>query len=86
VIESQLRMKRTLLAIGIAVLISMMLMPRVVYYNGVQIWLPFFVDTAWLPANWHVGDIQWTQFILQTVFVAVAAAVIVNLLPHRPRR
>jgi hypothetical protein len=79
-------MKRTLLAVGIAVIVSLMLLPHVVDHNGVQMWLPFFIDTAWLPTDWHVGDIQWTQFILQTIFAGVVAAVIVNLFPHRPKK
>jgi hypothetical protein len=74
-------MKRTLLAIGIPVLVSMMLVPHGAdYYGGgyhIQRWKPFFVD---------VGPhrvVLWTPFILQTIFAAVAAAVIVNLWPRK---
>jgi hypothetical protein len=77
-------MKRTLLAVGIAVLISMMLIPVGDY--RVRMWLPFFYDTAWLPWDTRRWDVLWTPFILQTVFGAVAAAMIVNLLPRRPRK
>lgn len=82
-------MKRTLLAIGIAVLVSLMLVP---YgspdVHSMDMWLPFFISMNWLPESWNVRDdrIMWTPFILQTVFVAVAAAVIVNLFPRRPRK
>ena len=76
-------MKRTLLAVGIAVLASMMLIPR--GDDGIHIWLPFFYDAHWLgnqASNW---EINWDAFILQTVFAAVFLAVLVNLLPRRPR-
>jgi hypothetical protein len=55
-------MRRTLLAIGIAVLASMMLVPR--------------------GASMEVSSIYavaWPAFILQTIFISVGAAVLVNL-------
>jgi hypothetical protein len=80
-------MKRTLLAVGIAVLVSMMAVPNGVYYSGsgyrIQMWLPFFFDTHWLAWNTSGWRILWSPFILQTVFAAVLLAVIVNLEPRR---
>jgi hypothetical protein len=72
-------MNRTLLAISVAVLISLMLAPHTGrgafrfanYAHG-----PFFI----MPSQ-----IDRKQLVLQTVFLAVAAAVIVNLFPRRPR-
>jgi len=63
-------MRRTLLAIGIAVLVSMMLVPR---GAGMEMYerLPFFVSSSYAVA--------WPAFILQTIFVSVGAAVLVNL-------
>jgi hypothetical protein len=63
-------MRRTLLAIGIAVLVSMMLVPR---GAGMEMYerLPFFVSSSYAVA--------WPAFILQTIFVCVGAAVLVNL-------
>jgi hypothetical protein len=86
-------MKRTLLAVGVAVLASLLLVPQytgsrpnrqgIISFGGPweyehQIWRqPFFCLN-------HGWEIQWDLFALQTVFAAVAAAVIVNLIPHRP--
>jgi len=63
-------MRRTLLAIGISVLVSMMLVPR---GAGMEMYerLPFFVSSSYAVA--------WPAFILQTIFVSVGAAVLVNL-------
>jgi len=68
-------MKRTLLAVGIAILVSMMAVPRRLLHssNVVDSWLPLFSD----------GEIMWEMFILQTIFLAVLLAVIVNLFPRR---
>jgi hypothetical protein len=77
-------MKRTLLAVGIAVILSMMLMPRADTY-GVHIWLPFFYDTQWMGYKARNLEIHWSGFILQTVFAAVLFAVLVNLWPRRRR-
>lgn len=85
-------MKRTLIAVGIAVLISMMLMPMehkkfiVTTSEGYGGWMtetimrPFFV-----PTYCDSCYVLWTPFWLQTLFLAVAAAVIVNLFRRRPR-
>jgi hypothetical protein len=63
-------MRRTLLAIGISVLVSMMLVPR---GAGMEMYerSPFFVSSSYAVA--------WPAFILQTIFVSVGAAVLVNL-------
>jgi hypothetical protein len=63
-------MRRTLLAIGISVLLSMMLVPR---GAGMEMYerLPFFISSSYAVA--------WPAFLLQTVFVCVGAAVLVNL-------
>ena len=63
-------MRRTLLAIGIAALASMMLVPR---GPGMEKYdrLPFFVSSSYA--------VVWPAFILQTIFVSVGAAVLVNL-------
>ena len=63
-------MRRTLLAIGIAVLASMMLVPR---GPGMEMYdrFPFFVSSSYA--------VVWPAFILQTIFVSVGAAVLVNL-------
>jgi len=63
-------MRRTLLAIGIAVLVSMMLVPRGAEMEMYER-LPFFVSSSYPDA--------WPAFILQTIFVCVGAAVLVNL-------
>ena len=63
-------MRRTLLAIGFAVLVSMMLVPR---GAGMEMYerLPFFVSSSYAVA--------WPAFTLQTLFVSIGAAVLVNL-------
>jgi hypothetical protein len=63
-------MRRTLLAIGIAVLVSMMLVPRGAEMEMYER-LPFFVSSSY--------PVAWAAFILQTIFVCVGAAVLVNL-------
>jgi hypothetical protein len=75
-------MKRTLLAVGVAVIVSMMLIPRGDNY-GVRMWLPFFYDTDWLPWNTTDWGVHWSAFILQTIFLALLLVVIVNLEPRR---
>jgi len=70
-------MNRTLLAISIAVLISLMFAPHTGrgalrfanYAHG-----PFFI----MP-----GQVDRKQLVLQTIIIAVAAAVIVNLFPRK---
>jgi hypothetical protein len=79
-------MKRTLLAVGVAVLISMMLIPRGDYGGPVRMWLPWFYDTQWLPWNTEDWEILWTEFFLQTVFAAVLFAVLVNLFAAQTKK
>jgi hypothetical protein len=83
-------MKRTLLAVGVAVLISLMFVPhRIVSAQeildsslpaesiwGHHKWLPFYMIGWYNPEFDHV---LWTQFALQTVFLALLAAVLVNI-------
>jgi hypothetical protein len=64
-------MKRTLLAVGVAVLISVMFVP----YNGSYTWHGPFLSTK------HRDPIMWDSFILQTIFLAV----LVNI-PWRRRK
>lgn len=65
-------MKRTLLAVGIAILISTLCVPC----SDMQTdYVLFFVG----------GKMLWGQSVLQMIFLAVAAAVIVNLFPRRHR-
>jgi hypothetical protein len=77
-------MKRTLLAVGIAVLVSMMLAPHG-DKSGVDGWGLFF---SWYYLDYSAAEgWDWTgrskvmidMLILQTVFLAVLAAVLVNL-------
>ena len=92
-IEYLTGMKRTLLAIGIAVLVSMMVAPFFCDNCGTDslailratageswqiIWIPFFAGLNLKFAG--------TAFTLQTMFLAVLFAVIVNLFPRRPRK
>ena len=81
-------MKRTLLAVGIAVLTSMMLIPRglvtVERYGhiregDIQEFLTFFLQSQ------QPYEMMWHTFILQTIFLIILAAVIVNL-PLRRKR
>jgi hypothetical protein len=75
-------MKRTLLAVGIAVLLSLMFVPSNEWgfygWRGPQ---PFWIGLEDMtPFELRV---MWQKLILQTVFAGVAAAVIVNLFPRR---
>jgi hypothetical protein len=72
-------MKRTLLAVGIAALISTLCVPC---YGIATYGVPFFHKYC----GYGIYEILWEKFILQTIFVAVAAAVIVNLFRRKPRR
>ena len=83
-------MKRMLLAVSVAILISMMLVPRghvdILRYGhakdgNIEEFLPFFLQSVW-PTN----EIMWQTFMLQTIFLAILAAVIVNLFPRKPRK
>jgi hypothetical protein len=77
-------MKRTLLAVGIVVLLSMMFAPHSISWYldilgirwGYYYWLyyPLFDKTY---------CVEWKDFYVQTAFVALLVAVLVNLLPRR---
>ena len=82
-------MRRTLLAVGFAVLTSMMLIPRghvdILRYGHAKEgeileFLPFFSQSG-VPQN----EIMWQTFILETLFLVILAAVIVNF-PRRQKR
>ena len=91
VIESQLRMKRTLLAVGIAVLLSLMFVPHG-WTSDHRSWNTRLGSAereyvSYRAPFWDSGfPVLPTELIVQTTFLAVVAAVIVNLFPHRPRR
>ena len=68
-------MKRTLLAVGVAVLASLMYIPE---NHGVHHHVPIIFPN-------HYG-VEWGQLIVQTIFLAVLAAVIVNLFAPRPKK
>jgi hypothetical protein len=79
-------MKRTLLAVGVAVLVSLMFVPinyfggscmLCVSYGG-GVFAPFF--SAW------EYRIAWGHFTRQTLFLSVLGAVLVNLLPRKPKK
>jgi hypothetical protein len=86
-------MKRTLLAIGIAVLASMLFAPhtRIWGFRGFGEWGAFYWKTYpvfvqhtgeyrdWMRDPTRNGDIIWPTFLAQTAFAAVLAAVLVNL-------
>jgi hypothetical protein len=63
-------MRRTLLAVGFAVLVSMMLAPHGGKY-GIRGWGPFFSDDG--------GRVMIDMLALEIVFLAVLFAVVVNL-------
>jgi hypothetical protein len=73
-------MNRTLLAISIAVLISLMFAPHTGrgllrfanYAHG-----PFFITPS---------QVDRKQLVLQTIIIAIAAVVIVNLFPRRTKK
>jgi hypothetical protein len=75
-------MKRTLLAVGIAVILSMMLIPR--HRDWYWLWSPH--NPVQMRAAFFMyldSPVDVTAFILQTVFAAVLFAVVANLLPRR---
>jgi hypothetical protein len=89
--EQSPAMKRTLLAIGFAVLASMLFTPHERGLTYLQAYTPewcprislrwfpiFLVDTYWYGAV-QQNSILWPNFVGQTAFVAVLAAVLVNL-------
>jgi hypothetical protein len=76
-------MKRTLLAVGVAVLVSLMFVPD-------QDWLGckicVVVDRSVFAPFFSVTRIDWGPFTLQTIFLSVLGAVLVNLLPRKPKK
>jgi hypothetical protein len=75
-------MRRTLLAVGIAVLLSMLFTPHEDFssWTGTRYFPIFFVDIV----NYHdINPILWGNLIGQTIFAAVLAAVLVNLRKRR---
>jgi len=80
-------MKRTLLAVGVAVLVSLMLVPQLT-------WDPKKVGITSFPNSWEVDhqvwrqpvfclnpnwETQWNVFALQTAFFVILATVVVNI-------
>ena len=62
-------MKRTLIAVGVAILASMMWIPEYVPYQGRH-------RVSILSLQY---DIEWPPLILQTIFIAVLFALVVNI-------
>ena len=94
-------MRRTLLAIGFAVLVSMLFAPHGDHWRALDS-ATFFVQgirgyVEWTPewyANWHWfpifwierrNSILWSNFVGQTAFVGVLAAMLVNLRRRRAK-
>jgi len=75
-------LKRTLLAIIFAVLLSLMFAP----HSGSGRTLLRFAGYAHGPFFIMPSHVDGRQLVLQTIIIAVAAAVIVNLFPQRPRK
>ena len=79
-------MRRTLLAIGLAVLASMLCAPHnEPWHLDIWIWSGW-VHVLHYPFFSRADKVIWSTFWAQTAFVAVLAAVVVNLLPRRPRK
>jgi hypothetical protein len=76
-------MKRTLLAVGIAILLSTMFAPHKADWE-LDIWGHRWVSCRWLLFD-KTYQVLWRDFYLQTAFVALLAAVLVNLLPRNVR-
>ena len=77
-------MKRTLLAVGVAVLASLMWIPG----YSVDLYNPLFPSHYRVPifALGGAFNIDMKATVLQTIFAAVAAAIVVNLLPRKPKK
>jgi hypothetical protein len=76
-------MRHTLLAVGIAVLVSMLLAPHGGKY-GVKGWGRFFSENGFHVTSsgiWYarVGRVMIDMLILQTIFLGVLFAVIANI-------
>jgi hypothetical protein len=74
-------MKRTLLAVAVGVLASLLYLP----YGGMHHGVAFNPghDRFW---SVPIDLIAVTPLILQTVFLGVAAALVVNLLPRKTKK
>jgi hypothetical protein len=73
-------LKRTLLAIEFAILLSLMLAPhrgRGLFQFGSYVHAPLLIS---------VRDIAVKQLVLQTIFIAVLFALIVNIPWRRPKK
>jgi hypothetical protein len=68
-------MRRTLFAVGIAVLLSLLFVPWGNHLGRVAARYPFWVDAS---GNYYDVPLL-TPFAFQTAFLAVAAAMIVNI-------
>src|SRR5262249_3764587 len=79
-VKQRLPMKRTLLAVGVAVLASMTFAPHSTIC-GWDIWGNEWVSYWWVlfPVCAKTDYVLWLNFYAQTAFVAVLAAVLVNL-------
>jgi hypothetical protein len=86
-------MRRTFLAVGFAVLVSMLLAPHG-GKHGVDGFGPFFCDWSWFglsradywyPTGWfgtrvcNIGRVMIDMLILQTIFLAVLFTLLVNI-------
>src|SRR5919108_5625822 len=75
--------RRTLLAVGIAVLASMLLAPHGDKY-GVKGFGPFFsthgfAGSPWNPGWWRVGRVVIDMLTLEAIFLVVLSAAVVNI-------
>jgi hypothetical protein len=80
-------MRKTLLAVGVAVLVSMMLAPHG-GKGGVEGWGPFFSAHGFHVSRgvWYgnAGRVMIDMLALKIVFLAVLFAVVVNIRWSRP--
>jgi hypothetical protein len=77
-------MKRTLLAIGFAVLVSMMLAPHRLYDGHVDAgvaYMPFFMQAKYerTSYSWRTGRLAIDRLAVQTVFLATLFGVLANI-------
>jgi hypothetical protein len=86
-------MKRTLLAVGIAVLLSILAAPHTEpltfwTHQGFQRTFLGFTGSRWFPAFWIAENnpILVAEFVGQTVFAAVLAAMVVNIPWRRQKK
>jgi len=75
-------MRRTLLAVGFAVLVSMLFAPHGEKTGVIRGWGPFFSDSGFSAQNfayWRIGRVMIDMLAVQTAFLAVLFAVLVNI-------